>query len=94
MAEHLGPSNPSLYTTGSNLTNSVNGKPNSNAFIGEVDWVPFGKEDSWGRPFVNLKLGIQYIAYTEFNGGTKNYDGFGRNASNNNTLFLFAWMAF
>ena len=42
----------------------------------------------------NLKLGIQYTIYTEFNGGMKNYDGFGDNASGNNTLFLFAWLAF
>ena len=28
------------------------------------------------------------------NGGNSNYDGFGRNAGANNTLFLFAWMAF
>jgi hypothetical protein len=89
-----GPANPVLYTTGSNLTNSANGKPNSNAFIVEADWVPFGKNDSWLRPWANLKLGIQYTAYTQFNGGSKNYDGFGRNASANNTLFLFAWMAF
>ena len=43
-------------------------------------------------PWANLKLGIQYTAYTQFNGGNKNYDGFGRSASNNNTLYVFAWM--
>jgi hypothetical protein len=32
--------------------------------------------------------------YTQFNGGFKNYDGAGRNAGDNNTLFLFAWLAF
>ncbi len=89
-----GPANPALYTTGSTVTNSANGKPNSNAFIIEGDWVPFGKQDSWLSPWANLKLGIQYVAYTQFNGGTKNYDGFGRNASDNNTLFLYAWMVF
>ena len=60
------------------ITGSRNGKPNSNAFIFEADWIPFGKEDSWARPFVNLKIGLQYVAYTMFNGGTRNYDGFGR----------------
>ena len=89
-----GPTNPALYTTGVNLTNSANGKPDNNAFIIEADWVPFGKEDSWLRPWANLKLGIQYTIYTMFNGAAKNYDGFGRNASGNNTLFMFAWMAF
>jgi len=29
-----------------------------------------------------------------FNGGTPNYDGFGRSASQNNSLFLFSWIAF
>jgi hypothetical protein len=82
------------YTTGSAVTNSANGKPNSNAFIIEADWVPFGKADSWGSPWANLKLGVQYTLYTQFNGGNKNYDGFGRGAGDNNTLFLFAWMAF
>lgn len=48
----------------------------------------------YARPFVNLKIGLQYVAYTMFNGGTQNYDGFGRNASGNNTAFLYAWMAF
>ena len=89
-----GPSNPVLYTTGEAISNSANGKPNSNAFIIEADWVPFGKADSWMSPWANLKLGVQYTAYTQFNGGNKNYDGFGRNAGDNNTLFLFAWMAF
>jgi hypothetical protein len=89
-----GPATPALYTTGSDLTNSASGKPNSTAFIVEADWVPFGKADSWKSPWANLKLGIQYTAYTQFNGGNKNYDGFGRNASDNNTLYIFAWMAF
>ena len=76
------------------LSGSANGKPNSNAFIIEADWVPFGKADSWAGPFVNLKLGAQYTIYTQFNGGASNYDGFGRNASDNNTLYVFAWLIF
>jgi hypothetical protein len=76
------------------VTGSNNSKPDSNAFIIEADWVPFGKDDSWMNPYVNLKLGVQYVIYTLFNGGNTNYDGFGRNAADNNTLFLFAWLAF
>ncbi|HET6184891.1 MAG TPA: hypothetical protein VFA03_15030 [Acetobacteraceae bacterium] len=93
-----GPANPVLYPSpqfgGSDLTGSANSKPNSNAFILEADYVPFGKDTSWGRPWANLKLGLQYIIYTQFNGGSANYDGFGRNASGNNTLYMFAWLAF
>lgn len=88
-----GPQNPVLYQPGE-VYGSANSKPNSNAIILEADWVPFGKADSWGSPFANLKLGAQYTIYTQFNGGTSNYDGYGRSASGNNTLFLFAWLMF
>ncbi|HET6236643.1 MAG TPA: hypothetical protein VFE41_17025 [Acetobacteraceae bacterium] len=43
---------------------------------------------------MNLKLGAQYTLYTQFNGVASNYDGFGRNASDNNALYVFAWMIF
>jgi hypothetical protein len=88
-----GPANPLLFPP-QPVSGSRNGKPDSNAFIVEADWIPFGKEDSWGSPFANLKIGLQYVAYTLFNGGRSNYDGFGRNASDNNTIFLYAWLAF
>jgi hypothetical protein len=88
-----GSANPLLYAPAP-LSGSANGKPNSNAFIFEADWVPFGKADSWAAPWVNLKLGVQYTLYTQFNGGTSNYDGFGRNAGDNNALYVFAWMIF
>ena len=37
---------------------------------------------------------VQYTAYDKFNGLSKNYDGTGRNASDNNTLFLGTWLTF
>jgi hypothetical protein len=88
-----GPANPVLYTPGE-VYGSANSKPDSNAFIVEADWVPFGKDTSLWQPLLNLKLGAQYIAYTQFNGGSSNYDGAGRNASDNNTFLLFAWLIF
>ena len=88
-----GPAAPAIFTPNP-VSGSANGKPDTNAFLVEADWVPFGKQDSWAAPFANMKLGIQYIAYTKFNGGGTNYDGFGRNASDNNTLFAFIWMIF
>ena len=56
--------------------------------------MPFGKEGSWLRPFLNLKLGAQYTHYFGFNGSGSDTDGFGRDAGDNDTLFLFAWLAF
>ena len=88
-----GKANAVLYGSAP-TSGSKNGKPNSNSFTLEADWVPFGKENSPFSPLANLKLGAQYTIYTRFNGGNHDYDGFGRNASDNNTLFLFAWLAF
>jgi len=69
-----GSPNPLLFVPAP-LTGSRNGKPNSDSFIIEADWIPFGKPDSWASPFANLKIGAQYIAYTRFNGSASNFDG-------------------
>lgn len=72
----------------------TSGTPDTRGYILMLEWVPFGKKDSWARPWVNMRFGIQYTGYTRFDGGTSNYDGTGRSASDNNTLFLFYWLAF
>jgi len=72
---------------------SRTGKPDSNGLILQADWTPFGKEGSWHSPWANLRLGLQYTLYNEFNGASSNYDGFGRNAGDNNTLYAFLWLA-
>lgn len=37
------------------------------------------------------QFALQYTFYGDFNGSRRNYDGSGRNASDNNTLYLMAW---
>jgi hypothetical protein len=76
------------------LSGSNNGSPNTSGYIMQFECVPLGRLASWGRPWVNIRLGMQYTGYFKFNGGTSNYDGFGRSASQNNSLFVFSWMAF
>jgi hypothetical protein len=69
-------------------------KPDSDGFIFQLDGTPWGKD---GAPFgnwVNLRAGLQYTAYTRFDGATRNFDGSGTNASDNDTLRLFLWLAF
>lgn len=68
--------------------------PNTDGWIGELDYMPFnhGGPDFW--PWLNMKLGLQYIYYERFQGGGTNFDGAGRNAADNNTLLLFAWLVF
>src|ERR1700726_2510870 len=76
------------------LSGSKNGSPATRGYTLQFECVPLGKMQSWGRPWVNLRVGLQYTGYLRFNGGTSNYDGFGSSASQNNSLFLFSWMAF
>lgn len=69
------------------ITGSASGSPNSSGWVAELDYASF-----W--PWLNVRFALQYTFYDKFNGGRENYDGFGRNASDNNKLFLLAWTAF
>ena len=73
---------------------SADNKPNTNGYTLELDYIPFnyGGPSFW--PWLNVKFGLQYVHYNRFNGTVANYDGAGRNASDNDTLFAFAWVAF
>ncbi len=64
--------------------NANNGDPRSAGYIANVSW--------W--PVQNIGLTLQYTGYTRFNGAATNYDGAGRNASSNNTLYLVARFVF
>lgn len=76
------------------LSGSSAGSPDTRGATLQLEYVPFGKIDSSLRPWVNVRIGLQYTVYARFNGETANYDGFGRSASGNDSLFLFAWLAF
>lgn len=73
---------------------SAVGSPNTRGYTLQGDWTPWGKEGSWGSPWANLRLGLQYTWYTKFDGAKHNYDGAGRDASDNNTLYAFVWTSF
>ena len=75
------------------MDGSANGSPDSRGYLLQFEYVPFGKADSYKQPWINLRAGLQYIGYQKFNGGSSNYDGSGRSASDNDTLFLFLWAA-
>jgi hypothetical protein len=76
-----GSSDATLYA---NLIGSASGSPNSNGWIAELNYLPWQ----------NVKLAFQYTAYQKFNGASSDYDGNGRNASDNNTTYLLAWLNF
>lgn len=72
-----------LYAPGS-LVGSRTGNPLTDGFIEELD------VSLWQ----NVRIGIQGVEYSRFNGAATNYDGSGRPASGNNTVYVFTWVAF
>jgi hypothetical protein len=66
------------------VVTSANGLPDTRGWMAEANYLPW----------LNTKFSIQYTAYTKFNGGSANYDGVGRAASANNTLYLLLWFAY
>lgn len=87
-----GSADANLYAAGADT--GFAGTPDTNGYILQADWTPFGKSQSWGSPWANVRLGLQYTGYTKFNGAGNNYDSSGRNAKDNNTLYAFVWSAF
>ncbi len=78
-----GTSDALLYAQAA-VSGSANGSPRSLGYIANFS--------VW--PIQNLDLALQYTGYTRFNGAEKNYDAEGRNASDNNTVYLLARFIF
>ena len=66
-----------LYAPGA-VSGSANGSPKSDGFTWQAAY--------W--PVQNIELLGQYTDYLTFNGLSTNYDGAGRNASNNNAVYF------
>ena len=72
-----------LYPQAAVIGSALN-SPNSRGYVAELDYLPW----------LNTKLELQYVRYSKFNGLSSNYDGAGRNAAANNTLYLLGWVNF
>jgi hypothetical protein len=75
---------PANAVGGPGVVTSANGSPDTSGWIAEFNYVPW----------LNVKLSAQYTWYSKFNGSGSNYDGAGRNASDNNALYLLLWFAY
>jgi hypothetical protein len=78
-----GTTDPLLFAPAA-ITGSANGSPNSKGYIMNLTY--------W--PVQNVRLAVQYTGYTQFNGAGTNYDGSGRNASDNNSVYLYLGLIF
>ena len=76
-----GSSDPILY---SGLASGFS--PNSDGWIGEIAYIPFISSSAPGWPWFNARVGLEYTWYNKFDGTTVG-------AQNNNTLFLYLWLA-
>jgi len=63
---------------------NISGNPAVRGWTYEAFWTPTQY----------VRIGFQYTAYGKYNGASHNYDGSGRNASDNNSLFFYVWGAY
>ncbi len=68
----------------SRVSGNLSGNPATSGFTYEAFWTPVQY----------ARVGVQYTSYSKFNGTTTNYDGLGRDAKDNNTLFFYVWGAY
>jgi hypothetical protein len=62
----------------------IGAHPNTSGFMYELSYTPIQY----------VRLAAQYTAFGKFNGASSNYNGAGRNPKDNNTLYLYAWVAY
>lgn len=75
-----------MAMTASAMGNTA-GSPEIRGWIVALDWLPLPETQT-------VKLGLRYTRYDTFNGARANYNGFGRDASDNNALFVYGWLLF
>jgi hypothetical protein len=78
------PTGAAIINSPRNINGSLSGNPATRGLTFETFWMPTQY----------TRIGAQYTAYNRYNGASENYDGFGRNAKDNNTLFLYIWAAY
>ncbi len=81
--DYSGNSDNVIYAPAS-VSGSSTSSPDSNGILAQVDYLPWE----------NTKISLIYTAYNKFNGAVTNYDGFYRNASDNNSVYLQFWFLF
>ncbi len=73
-------------TTGSTDAVSAPNSPDTKGWVAELNYMPW----------LNTKFSVQYTAYSKVGGLSNDIlgDGTGRKASDNNTLYILAWLSY
>lgn len=66
------------------ISGNVSGRPDTRGWTYELFWLPVQY----------VRVGLQYTQYNRYAGSTANYDGWGRNPKDNDTLFLYLWAVY
>ena len=77
-------SDPGAQAPSLRVGGNLSGNPATRGLTFETFWTPTQY----------VRIGAQYTAYSRYNGASDNYDGFGRNARDNNTLLFYLWAAY
>ena len=72
------------YASDGTYASGLGNSPNSILLTPEIFWMPVQ----------NIRIGLQYNNFKQYLGASSNYDGNQRNASDNNSAFVYAWLAF
>jgi hypothetical protein len=84
-----GSSDAGLYGATS-LANS----PDGQGLIFDAAYLPFIKGGPSVLALAQCRIGVSYTHYLKLFGGVNNFDGAFHNASDNNTVILYSWIAF
>ena len=71
------------FNSGEAVTGSIRAVPDHREWIAELAYLPRQ----------NLKLLIRRTTFQQFNGSSRDYDGFGRDAADNSSWYALAWYA-
>jgi len=66
------------------VNGNLTGNPATRGLTFEAFWTPVQY----------VRVGAQFTAYDKINGASDNYDGFGRNAKDNDTFRFYVWAAY
>lgn len=82
-----GSSDSNLYNMGgmgAPVMGSINANPETSGWVNELVYLPLP----------NTEFLLRYTSYSKFNGASTNYDGNGRNAKDNDSIYLSARVLF
>ena len=71
-----------------------NGSPNARGEVLDLGYSPWSHGGPTLYPWLNTRVGVQLTHYDKTQGASTNYDGAGRNAKDDDAIWLYSWLAY